>query len=882
MPLVSGTNLGFYEILAPLGAGGMGEVYRARDRKLDREVAIKVLPTGLAQDAERLARFTREAKVLASLNHPNIAQIYGIEETQAVRALVMELVPGATLTCPVSVATAIGYARQIAEALEAAHEKGITHRDLKPGNIMVTPEGIVKVLDFGLATSPGRSGADPDPNNSPTTLAATQVGMIMGTAAYMSPEQAAGKAVDKRSDIWSFGVVLYEMLRGERLFAGETVSHTLADVLRAPIDFGKLPKETPRALRELVKRCLERDVKMRLRDIGDARIVLQNPMEDAVKADAATTASRSCLAPGIAAGIVALALGAGTAWMLKPSPALPVTRTVINLAPDEHFANLSSPEIAISPDGANIIYAASRAAGPTQLFLRPLSALKAEPIGGTEGAIAPFFSPDGQWVAFFTGSALKKVAPGGGPVVTVASVSNTNPGGSWASGDTIFFQQQAGAAVYSVPAVGGTPRAIAKAATKYAFSEWPEPTPDGGAILFTAGSTRIGLALSGVITAATRADGKEKELIRGASQPRITASGDLIFAQRGNLMAVPFDSKRLELQGSAIPVVEGVRESGLGAAQYGMSTNGTLAYIPGLLLGSQARLVSVDRQGKEQVLAAPPRGYSYARISPDGKRVLAGITETDTQIWLYDVGRDALARATFDGEVNTVPLWSPDGRRIAFSSDRASPGTRNLFWQASDGSGSAERLTTSPNAQSPASWSPDGNTIAFIESAPGTGYDIWTLGLTDRKPRAFLQTKANETAPAFSPDGRWLAYVSDQSGRWEVYVQPWPGPGGKWQISAEGGTEPVWNPNGRELFYRSENRMIAADVTLKPAFSADKPRVLFESPRLTTGATLPYYDVSKDGHFLMLTAEEEHGVQQIVVVQNWFEELKQKLAAARK
>jgi eukaryotic-like serine/threonine-protein kinase len=435
-----------------------------------------------------------------------------------------------------------------------------------------------------------------------------------------------------------------------------------------------------------------------------------------------------------------------------------------------------------------------------------------------------------------------------------------------------------------VPASGGAPRRV-KAVAKNVYWYWPEFTPGGEAIVFDSGASRSSFAANASIAAvALGGAGAEKDLIPGGIAPHFSATGDLVYAQNGTLMAVPFDSKRLELAGSPVPLLEGVRTSTYGAVQYGLSASGTLVYIAGGLQGSLSRLVWVTREGKEQPLAAPARGYNAPRLSPDGRRI--AVTVSGSNIWLYDMARDALSRATFGG-TNNNPVWSPDGQRLVFRSNRAgsAPGSPNLFWQPADGSGAAERLTTSPFNNFPSSFSPDGQTIAFVEVNPETGYDIWTLGLGDRKARPFLQTQYTEAAPWFSPDGRWLAYVSDESGRWEVYVQPYPGPGGKWQISTEGGTEPVWNPAGRELFYRSGNRMMAVPVTLQPGFSAGKPTVLFEGPWLRTAATLPDYDVSRDGQrFLMLKSaeEEDQGAQQIVMVQNWLEELKKRMAAAKK
>jgi Tol biopolymer transport system component len=552
------------------------------------------------------------------------------------------------------------------------------------------------------------------------------------------------------------------------------------------------------------------------------------------------------------------------------------------LGPDERFANLDTPAIAISPDGSKVVYVARRGEAP-QLFLRPLDALKAEPIAGTELAASPFFSPDSQWVAFFAGSKLKKVPVGGGAATTLSDAGGTvsTRGGAWGTNNTILLQSTSGAFL-ELSASGGTPRRI-PASVKHPFWRWPELTPGGGAVLFTAGAAGVLFAGSASIAAATIAGtGPEKDLVAGGSAPHLAATGDLIYVRNGTLMAVPFNSRRLELAGSPTPMLEGVRESTLGAAQYSLSESGTLVYVPGGLQGNASHLVWVDREGKEQPVAVPPRAYDFPRLSRDGRRIAVAIAETETQVWLYDVARDSLSRATFTGTLNASPVWSPDGKRFAIMSGRA--GSANVYVQSADGGGAAERITTSRFLNGPNSWSPDGQTIAYIENNTETGLDIWTVEVDNRKAQPFLKTQYNETAPKFSPDGHWLAYTSDESGRWEVYVQPYPGPGGKWQISTEGGTEPLWNPAGHELFFRDGNRMMAVSVNLQPGFSADKPVVLFEGPWLATRGTFQHYDVAPDGkRFLMLkTADQDQGVQRIVVIQNWLEELKRRMAAGKK
>jgi Tol biopolymer transport system component len=887
MTIAAGTHLGSYEVLAPIGSGGMGEVYQAHDTKLGRDVAIKVLPETFAHDPERLSRFQREAKMLASLNHPNIATIHGLEQSNGASYLVMELVPGETLQerirrdGPVPVEEALGICRQLAEALEAAHEKGIIHRDLKPANVNVTPEGKVKVLDFGLAKAFAGDTADSNPSHSPTLSAvATMQGVIIGTAAYMSPEQARGKAVDKRADIWAFGCVLYELLTGKQAFQGETVTEILAAVLKGEPDWQVLPGTTPSNIRALLRHCLQKDVNRRIRDAADVRIEI----EDAIAAPSlGTTATapanlgwRQAVVLGLAVLVAAVVAGLAV-WNLKPSPPpRPVTRTVITLPPGEQLAGLDQPAVALSPDGSHLAYVAIRG-GIQQLYLRAMDSLEARPIPGTEGVTNPFFSPDGQWLGFFASGKLKKVLVTGGAAITLVDAFLSR-GASWGSQGMIAFAPTTNVALQQVSDAGGTPQPLTRLEKGEVSDRWPEFLPGGKALLFAANSsTNAQVAVQSVST------GQRRNLLQAGLNPRYAPSGHLVYAQAGTLMAVPFDPQRLTVTGAAVPVLEGVLQSNSGAAQYSLSATGSLVYVPGGVQPTQRRLVWVDRKGIEQPLPAPPHAYRFPRFSPDGQRVAVTIEEPEENVWIYDLARDTLTRLTFQGSVNLMGAWTPDGKRIAFDSNKEGP--QNLFWQRADGSGGLERLTTSEYTQAPNSWSPDGQLLAFVEITPTTGYDIWVLRLSDRKAQPFLRTQFNESAPRFSPDGRWLVYVSNESGRFEVYVQPYPGPGGKWQISTDGGTEPVWNRNGRELFYRNADKMMAVDIATQPGFTVGKPRMLFEGQHVPTPTTFPNYDVTADGQrFLMLKASEQAQAAptQINVVLNWFEELKQKVPPGKK
>ena len=876
MALASGTHVGPYEITGAIGAGGMGEVYRAHDPKLGRDVAIKVLPEAFARDADRMARFQREAKVLASLSHPNIATIYGLEDSGSTRALVMELVEGPTLTerikaGPIPVDEAVRIAKQIADALEYAHERGIIHRDLKPANVKVTNDDAVKVLDFGLAKALGNDPSSIDISTSPTiSRMATQPGVLLGTAAYMSPEQAKAKPVDRRADIWSFGCVLYEMLTGKMAFSGETVTDTLAAVVMKDPDWSQLPPKTPMRVRVLLQRCLQRDVRQRLQAMGDARISLEEVLSGVPEGTPSPAVGplakqwRWWLALGIAGALILAAAASLATWKLMPSPAKPVMRFAISLPPGQRLAGLDRPALALSADGRQLTYVATtQGSSVQQIYLRAMDSAETRAIPGTEGAMDPFFSPDGQWIGFFADGKLKKISVSGG-VAQVLSDASLAIGGSWGSENTIVFGEQS-EPLQQVSDGGGALQPLTRLEKDEVAHIWPEFLPDGKAVLFTN-------APSGGIAVLTLKTGERRNLIQGASSPRYAPSGHLVYLQGATLMAVPFDPERLEVKGTAVQVVQGVRRSSIpvAAAQYSLSATGSLVYVSGSARALQSKLVWVSRNGAEQPLDAPLRDYGYPRLSPDGRRAAVN---SDNQVWLYDLARDTLSRFTFEG-INNLPVWTPDGKRIAFMSTKEGRG--NIFWQMADGSGGLERLTTSQQNNAPVSFSPDGQILAFQVNNP-TGIDISVLRLSDRKMQPFLQTPAYKGAPQFSPDGHWLAYVSDESGRYEIYVQPYPGPGGKRQISTESGTEPVWNRNGRELFYRNGDKMMAVAVTTKASFSAGKPKELFEGRYARLGGTFPFYDVSPDGQrFLMLKPVEQEQVDptQINVVLNWTEELK--------
>jgi eukaryotic-like serine/threonine-protein kinase len=899
MAILPGRRLGPYEILSAIGAGGMGEVYRARDTRLDRIVAIKVLPTHLADRAELRERFEREAKTIACLNHPHICTLYDTGHQDEIDYLVMEYLEGETLAQrlvkgPLPLEQVLQYAIEISDALDKAHRKGVTHRDLKPGNIMLTKTG-TKLLDFGLAklkqeVAPANVPLSDLPTaNDPLTAQGT----IVGTLQYMAPEQLEGKEVDARTDIFAFGVVVYEMATGKRAFEGKSPASLIAAILeKEPPAMSSLQPMTPPALDRVVKRCLAKDADDRWQTARDLEVELKWIAESGSHAGTSVptatlkgirTLDRQVFVLAVGALLLVSAIASLATWNLKPSPSPhPVTRTVINLPAGQQLPGLEiGPVVALSPDGTHLAYVA-RQGVTQQLYLRPMDSLESRPIPGTEGAVSPFFSPDGQWVGFFAGGKMKKISVSGGAALTLGDAAYP-AGASWGGQGMIAFAPALVSVLQQVQDAGGAPQSLTRFEKADVSHRWPEFLPGGKAVLFAAGNNGNDFT-NALIAVQTVGTGERRNLIQAGTNPRYATSGHLVYTQAGSLMAVPFDPQRLTTTGTAVPVVEGVLQSAFsGVGQYSLSTTGSLVYVSGGVQSSQSKLVWVSRDGAEQPLAAPAQAYLFPRLSPGGRQVAVGIAERETQVWLYDLSRETLTRFTFVGSSNQNANWTPDGKRIAFNSNKEGP--QNPFWQLADGSGGLERLTSSVYANVPMSWSPDGQLLAFLEVNPTTGLDIWVLRMSDRKAQPFLRTSFNESAPRFSPDGRWLAYISDESGRFEIYVQPYPGPGGKWQISTEGGREPAWNPNGRELFYRSGDKMMAVDIITQPGFAAGKPRVLFEGPYLPTPLTTPNYDVSPDGQrFLMLKPVEQAQAAptQINVVLNWFEELKQKVPTGKK
>jgi Tol biopolymer transport system component len=907
MSLPAGTRLGSYEIVAPLGSGGMGEVFRARDTKLDRDVAIKILPDAFASDTDRVARFTREAQVLAALNHPHIAQIHGFEDAGEVRALVMELVEGEDLSqqiarAPLPLDEALAIAKQIAEALEAAHEKGIIHRDLKPANIKLTPDGTVKVLDFGLAKAFETTSRDaPSSVSMSPTFTATQVGVILGTAAYMAPEQARGKAVDKRADIWAFGCVVYEMVTGRPAFPGDTVTDIIASVVKNDPDWTALPPSTPPHVRQLLRRCLQKDSKQRLRDIGDARVELEQPASRDEAAAATATPARApqrSLArralPWIAGAAVGSALTALITWAIdRPAPAAlrPAQRLPIAMPATLRHAAEFGGQLAISPDATRLVFPALEG-NERHLYLRHLDRLEAQPIPGTDSAGNPFFSPDGEWIAFFTppgpAGKLKKVAVQGGPPVTISD-ANVAITGAWSDDGMIIFTRSEGViwSLYRVPSAGGTATKLTTPVPQQEFKHaFPDVLPGGRNVLFSVSTSRNAFDRSHIALLSLET-GRYRTVIEQGYNARYIPSGHIVYALGGNLMAVPFDLDRLETTGPAVPVIEGIRTSA-GEIAFAVASTGIGVYAPATSGRPAPRtLVWVDRSGKEQAVPVPPREYTYARLSPDGRRIALDIRDQDGDIWIWNFERRNLMRLTFDPGPDTTPVWTSDGKRIIF----ARGGT--LYRQEADGTGQPERLFESAVAEAatpiPEAVTPDGMRLLFRQPDPKTAIDLHILSLAgDRRVAPLFPTPSPTIAERnaeVSPDGRWVAYQSNESGRYEIYVRPFPNvDSGLWQVSSGGGTRPVWSRDGRELFYATgrleSTRLMVSAIAPGGAFSAAAPRLLFEGPYVG-GAGVPArtYDVSPDGQrFLMmkdLAAESTASIHApFVMVLNFFDELK--------
>ena len=890
MPLSTGARLGPYEILSAVGAGGMGEVYRAWDTKLDRAVAIKILPEAFAADTERIARFQREAKTLASLNHLNIAYIHGFEESNGVRTLVMEFVEGEDLAQrivrgAIPVAEALPIAKQIADALEAAHEQGIIHRDLKPANIKVRPDGTVKVLDFGLAKAmEPTSAASPSVSQSPTitTPAMTAAGMLLGTAAYMSPEQARGKPADKRADIWAFGCVLYEMLTGQRAFDGQGVSETLARVIEREPDWARLPAALPPALRTYITRCLQKDPRQRVQAIGDVRLALEGAFDTAA-APAVVSQWRAVVLVGAAAIVASGAIvGLLTFLAMRQPPARVSRLQVASSGSSEVSVGYNDRGLAITPDGSKLIYVGNNG---TQIFVRALDALSPVSVYTGGAVLGLFTSPDGQWIGFREGAGtLKRVAVTGGPVATLATLDAAYPGGAtWGlDGSIILASETVATGLQRVSASGGEVEVLTRPdpAQGEADHLWPEMLPDGRSVLFTITALTGGLGAAQVAILDLQT-GRRQILLRGANHAHYVPSGHLVYGQAGTLQAVAFDLARREVGGTPVTIVPDVVTSSQGSVHAVVARDGTLAYLSvGGVAGTPRTLVWVDRLGTEIPIEAPPRPYFLPALSPDGMRISVFANDQEQDLWLWDIGRTTLTRLTSVQGRDVLQVWTPDGRRVIFSSER--DGGRNLYWQAADGTGAAERLLESLNTQYPMDVSPDGRQLIFSDETAQTDIDLMTIELDGtRRVTPLLQSRFTERNGVISPDGRWLAYEANDSGRFEIYVRPYPDVNRSLSVvSTNGGTRPLWTRSGQELIYVSPTgALMRVGVSRGPSWSATKPAVVVKEGYFTNPVWWGRsYDVSPDGQrFLLIKGGGADGAAapaSIVVVQHWVEELK--------
>jgi serine/threonine-protein kinase len=889
----------------------MGEVYRARDTKLNRVIALKTLPGVFASDPDRLARFKREAHVLASLNHPNIAAIYGFEDSGATHALVMELVEGRTLAdlvaVPMPIAEALPITRQIASALEAAHEQGIIHRDLKPANIKIADDGTVKVLDFGLAKAltPDPSGTTHGSPSTMTSPAMTELGMILGTAAYMAPEQAKGKPVDRRADLWALGVVLFEMLTGKALYRGETVTETIAHVITQPPAWDMLPASTPASVRRLLRRCLEKDPRNRMQSAGDVRIEIDELMSAAeTPGSASGLALPGAAAPGHRRWLRALPWGIAAAllvallvalWPRSEETARPLyLDTQITTTDDLSITENDGAIAVLSPDGMTLVYVGTSAAGGARrLYVRALDRLEATPLPGTDGAYQPFFSPDGQFVAFFAnGNLMRTPLSGGTP--TVITSATASRGGAWGPDNTIVFTAGLSAGLSRVPAAGGKAVPLTTLTGNERTHRWPAFLPDGKSVLFIC-QLADGTYDDGTIEAVRLDTGARTVLIRGGTFPRFVSTGHLLYTRQNTLYAARFDPKQLKvISDPGQPVLSGIVASGsgsgvggaagTGAVQFTIASNGTAAYLPELpqLEGTPRRLVIADRSGKVTYEFPEKKLFGDPRFSPDGTRIALRVRDGKTQtIEMLDLARETLTRITFDN-LSMLPAWSQDGQQVAFASDRGGKGVE-VYVGRSDGTGEIKALTSGGSLRLPTSFSPDDRRLAFMDANAKTNTDIMVVSLADGTITPFLNSAANEMLGVFSPDGRWMAYQSaDLPGPTNVFVRSYPDGGGLRQVSSGGGTMPRWSRRGRELTYLDgKSGMNAVEVTPEGnTLALGKPFKLFDAAAIPALDDATTYDVSADGSrfVMLLTSAKPPERKHVTLVFNFFAEIRKATA----
>ena len=893
MSIAAGARLGPYEILAPLGAGGMGEVYRARDTRLERTVAVKVLPPHLSSSAESRQRFEREAKTISQLSHPHICALYDVGNQDGVEFLVMEYLEGETLSDrllkgPLAFEQVLRFGVEIADALDKAHRQGIVHRDLKPGNVMVTKSG-VKLLDFGLAKAiaPAARSSGSSLTALPTQAGSnlTQEGTILGTFQYMAPEQLEGREADARTDIFAFGAVLYEMATGRKAFSGRSQASLISSIMSSePAAISTLSPIAPPAFDRVVRTCLAKDPDDRWQTAHDIAVQLKWVAEGSQGGIVARPAAprRERLAWGAFAGAVLAALFLGVLLARQRREPSPLFQSSILPPENTRFEFRGSPMV-VSPDGRQVAFVAQRSEGARQLWLRAFDAVEARPLAGTEGAIKPFWSPDSRFLGFFAGGKLKRIALSGGSPQTLCDAPSGR-GGTWNRNDVILFVPSLGDAVHRVAASGGAASPVTQVDdSRGEFGHtWPFFLPDGRHFLYVSYGARAARPEDASSVFLASLDSNERRLLfharsnvayaplsPGASQ------GHLLFWQSGALHARPFDAKRLRFMGEAFPVAEQVRFFGAGGtAMFSVSETGVLAYQSSPH-GELSQLSWFDRSGRQLESVGPPADYYHPRLSDDGRRVAVAVIDPQTafsDIWIHDLGRRVSTRLTFGPGVNIFPIWSPDDERVVFSSNRKGP--LDLYQRAASGTGQDEMLLSSATtSRFPTDWSGETGLIAFFTALPTA--DIWTLSVAERKATPFLSTPFNEGSAQFSPDGRWMAYASAESGTVEIFVQTFPASGGKWQISTAGGSYPRWRRDGKELYYVApDNALMAVEVATGSGFAAGTPKALFRTRIKSLDIGFPY-DVSPDGQrFLVNTLPEGEQRDAISVVQNWTAELK--------
>ena len=893
MHLTTGSRLGAYEILGPLGAGGMGEVYRARDSRLQRDVAIKVLPAAFATDPDRLARFEQEARAAAALNHPNILAVHDLGQHDGAPFIVTELLEGQSLRealqgGPVAPRTAIAYGAAIAQGLAAAHDRGIVHRDLKPDNVFITTDGRVKILDFGVAklTQPDavNDGLTMAPTAALNVAPATAAGMVIGTVGYMSPEQVRGGVADPRSDIFSLGVVLHEMLSGRRPFGGETPADVMSAILKDdPAELPVTARRIPPALVRIVGRCLEKSSSARFqsaRDLAFALDSLTSPSDSGPFATESAPEPSNVprgravpLGAAVLAVVIAGLLAANVAWRLKPASADQARVAKLSLAFPEGDAMdyAQGLDLDISADGRHVVFAA-RHGDTAQLMLRALDSTEWQPLPGTNDSYSPFFSPDGTAIGFFARGKLR--------TITISSLDTreladtpVGRGGWWGDDGFIYYTPGNTSGVMKVPSGGGTPVAVTTLDREKGevSHRWPQVLPGGEAMLLTVWT---GPARDNKSVQVVRFDSGSRETVAtGGDTGRYVKSGHVLFGRLDALMAVPFDVERLAATGTAFRTGVPIR-IGQEGASYAVSDAGDLLHIPGDEHRLDSRIVWVDRSGKVEPVSVPLQDMANARLSPDGRRAAFNIHGATFEIGIFDFERGLLTTLTNNTTGSQAPVWSPDGRRIAFRGTRK--GYRNVWIKPVDGTGDEQQLTRGDRLQTPMSWSPDGKYLLYYETDPVRANDIYILSMADGKAEPLVAAPLSQADGIWSPDGRWIAYTSEESGGEEVYVVPFPLTGDRWRISTSGGADPLWSRDGSELFYRGGGKVMAVDIRTSPQFNAGTPRALFDdtfavSPNYMTG-----YSVAEDGRFLFAQpVKPDAPTRAVQVVLNWFSELRQ-------